>query len=70
MFVFLVNVRINKRPVPDQGSVVCFAGSPGFIVYKHDSYVGCTLRKWKLSYMSLYLIVLNLYPLMSSIDLA
>ena len=44
----------NKRPLPDRGYAACFLRNPWFIVYEHDSYVGFTLRKCHLSYMTVY----------------
>ena len=46
---------MNKRPVPDGGFAVCFVRNHRFIVYKHDSYVRCTLREFQRSYTSFYL---------------
>ena len=42
-----MDFSLNKRPVLYQDSEVCFLNSPRFIVYEHDSYVGCTLRQFQ-----------------------
>ena len=45
----------NRWPVPDWYSTPCFVRISHFIVYKHDSFVGCTLCESQNSYMGFWL---------------